>query len=292
VKSTSTTPRWETRLQRWLSPQAFDRVQRPEGAFERRVVAPMRDFVGAVLRQAPRPEIAAQRRVAASPRLRFDVHLALASRSVRLFEAGPVDELAFVQRQGVSLRHDVEFLTRLAPEARGGEDYEAYGVVRLYRRGRPLPRLELARAFWSSLEDDFGLSALPAAADLLVSQGPAVSPGRRGPPKEEHFAVVAPRAARVYQRVGMRRHFYGDVLALLRDRLTPTQKIAWIEEAFARAPSPGEVVHRYYLMGGTQLHLVRHHWSAGRVAFQAETSAEARRLCLESGVFRRLRRAA
>jgi hypothetical protein len=286
-----TTTRFETRLRRWFVKKGSDAHRRPQSEDEawEQWVGQMRAFVGAVLRQPPRPEIRAERRERLGPRLPFDLFLCQASRSQRIYAGGSFDPFTCYERQGVTAFHDVEFLTRLSFQDRGSERYDPFGVIRLYRGGSRLPRLADARRLWESLRIDYGLREIPPASWLLQSEPLEV---RAGEQRTFRRRVTPPRSARVFARVGMRRYFYSDVLQILRERLSATQTVAWMEAAFQAPLRPGEIRHRYYLTRGRQVLLVRHHWRDGKRMFRAETSEEARRLCASSGAFRRLRIAA
>jgi hypothetical protein len=243
----------------------------------------MRDFVGAVLRQPSRPDVRAARQERERRTLPFDVYLALGQRSLPLFTAGPIDEFAFFQRKGVSAGHSVEYLTRLSRANRGSESYQPYGVIRL-RGGRELPKL-------SSSELN-GLPRLPKAKNLAVRRFSAFDMESETNPRVGRNRVAAPRASKVFARQGIKRVYYSDALDVMRRELSDAEKIAWIEEAFSERPCVGEIVHRYYMSGRTSLYLVRDHWAVGKRIFHAETSAAARRACMSSGAFKRLRRAA
>lgn len=255
----------------------------PESRWEERFFTQMRDFVGAILRQPSRPDVRAARQERERRTLPFDVYLALGQRSLPLFTAGPIDEFAFFQRKGVSAGHSVEFLTRLSRANRGSESYEAYGVIRL-RGGRELPKLGSAELK--------GLPRLPKASNLAVRRFSAFDMESETNPRVGRNRVGAPRSSKVFARQGIKRVYYSDALDVMRRELTDAEKIAWIEEAFGERPCVGEIVHRYYMSGRTSLYLVRDHWAIGKRLFHAETSAAARRACINSGAFRRLRRAA
>ena len=64
-------------------------------------------------------------------------------------------------------------------------------------------------------------------------------------------------------------------MGILRNELSATQKIAWIEQAFPTPPAEGEIVHRYYVDVTKQIYLVRHHWSEGKTLLLAETDEAA-----------------
>jgi hypothetical protein len=290
--SLSPRTQWPNRLKQWLGQS--EPVARPgpvpDSRWEQRFFSQMRDFVGAVLRQPSRPDVRAARQRRERSSLPFDLYLALGQRSLPLFTAGPVDEFAFFQRRNVSACHDIEFLTRLSRANRGTESFRPYGVIRL-RAGRELPVLASSDLVREAL-DQSGLPRLPQAQTLAVRRFSAYDMHSESNPRSGRNRVAAPRSSKVFARRGMTRFFYSDALDIMRRELSDAEKIAWIEEAFTERPCVGEIVHRYYMGSSSAVYLVRDHWGRGKRLYRAETSAAARRACVDSGAFKRLRFAA
>jgi len=241
------------------------------------VVQPVAALVGRLLRSERERQRFARFEARSLP---FELHLTNAAGAIKLAPSGPIDDLACFQRGEVSLHHDVEYLTRIDAADVGTERYEAFGLFRLREReAQKLPDLRHATHVWEALERDLGLRALPRARSLLRATG------------------TGPGATSTHRIVGGSRSFctshgprvaHTELLDWLRATLSAPEKIAWMEGAFDQPIAPGQVVHRYYIDARRQAWLVRHHWHHGRQLFQAQTSAEARRLCeAESGAFAR-----
>lgn len=209
--------------------------------------------------------------------------------AVRLFAAGPLDELSFFQRAGVPAHLEVEFLTRLDKEDAGTEAFKPYGMFRLRPQdGKPLPdpKKDLPESFWAALYREHGLVKLLPASRVLATTFGAWDP-RGGSPERGRNRVVAQNPGFNWKRVRGRRYTHADLLELLRRHLPGPERIAWIESAIPDALTPGEIVHRYYLDTGRRLWLVRHHWSRGKSLHKAHTSEEAKRLLVISGALPR-----
>ena len=162
----------------------------------------------------------------------------------------------------------------------GTERFEAFGLFRLREReAQKLPDLRHATALWEALERDLGLRALPRARSLLRQTG-------SGPGGTTTWRIVG--GSRSFCTSHGPRVAHTELLDWLRATLSPAEKIAWMEGAFDQPIAMGQIVHRYYVDARRQAWLLRHHWHHGRQLFQAQTSAEARRLCeAESGAFHR-----
>ena len=220
--------------------------------------------------------------------LPFDLLLTSGHGAVSLFQAGPIDELAYFQRSGVPEHLEVEFLTRLDPAARGSEDYQPYGMFRLRAGdGQPLPRQEdLPEAFWAGLYREHGLVKVLPAARLLAPGSGSWDARTNG------FEAGRNRARALhpdynFKRVRGRRYTHADLLAILCRHLSGPERIAWLEGIFPDALPRGHIVHRYYLDSARRLWLVRHHWAAGKLLHRAHTSQEARQLLVASGALPR-----
>lgn len=228
---------------------------RPVGWWERRLMRPVLGLVGRLLSPEPAP-----RRLTPRQDLPCDLFLAVGHGAVPLFARGPLDELTFFQRTSGSARHDLEYVTRRDPGA-AAEDYTGFALLRLAADDDvPLPAWTSLEARWDELRDAHGLLGLP----------------RPVPAEAEGFAdgrnrAVAGRRAQVDDV--RRRISHAETLSLLRAELSPAERIAWVEHAFARPPHPGLVVHRYYLSGarGDDVWLVRH-TAGGKRLLRAEPS--------------------
>lgn len=220
--------------------------------------------------------------------LPFDLLLTSGHGAVPLFQAGPIDELAFFQRSGVPEHLEVEFLTRLDPQARGSEDYQPYGMFRLRAGdGQALARQEdLPESFWAGLYREHGLVKILPASRVL---DPATTcwDARQNDPRAGHNRVRAQHPDYNFKRVRGRRYTHQDLLAILCQHLRGTERIAWIEGAFPDALPKGQIVHRYYLDSARRLWLVRHHWAQGKLLHRAHTSQEAKNLLVASGALPR-----
>jgi hypothetical protein len=220
--------------------------------------------------------------------LPFDLLLTSGHGAVPLFSAGPIDELGFFQRCGVPEHLEVEFLTRLAPEDRGREDYKPYGMFRLRSGdGAPLPRQEeLPEAFWAALYREHGLVKILPAARVLSPRTSAWD-ARRNDPAAGRNRATPLNPDYNFKRVRGRRYTHADLLAILCRHLRGPERIAWIEGAFPEALEAGQIVHRYYLDASRRLWLVRHHWARGKSLHRAHTSEEAKQLLIASGALPR-----
>lgn len=222
--------------------------------------------------------------------LPFEVYLTTGLGALRLFPSGAIDEFRFFQRSGVPAGHGVEFLSRLDPQDAGTEDYKPYGLFRLDpSRCKTLFDPDSACKLWNTLQQVYGLARVPDATAFARGEFTAHSPGCA----DEYGAnrLIPVLRARGLAKRGRKRLTYAEILDALRTTMKPREKIAWIEDSFHEPPATGEIVHRYYLGTNQQAYLVRHHWSEGKRLFQAETSAEAIKICLSSGHFTRPRSA-
>lgn len=193
--------------------------------------------------------------------LPFDILLGQGGGALRLFRAGPFDELRFFQRvvpAGAS--HDTEFLVRLDPRHHGTERFAPFGVVRLRAdRALPLalprdPRGPLAAALRAAR-----LTSIPTAAALLGNRTTAFEPGRGADADgDNRVRCVGPEAAAAVE--------------VLRRQAGPTL-VGFFEAAFTRAPGDERVVHRYYLDATLRAWVVRDHPRDGKRLFAVEASA-------------------
>jgi hypothetical protein len=208
-------------------------------------------------------------RVDRSRLLPFDIYLNRGNGSVRLFAAGPFDELSFFQRRDVVEKHELEYLTYLDARHVGKERYEAYGVFNLKTRNpRRLPNLAVAADFWRALRSH-GLKAVPGAK-VAVRQSFSVFCSAQNPDAGRNRVNVA--ACRgVFERDGQRALPHADLLEIMRNDVEPAYRIAWLEGAMAR-PRQGEIMHRYYLDAGLRAYLVRDHWQTGRTFYTLQSS--------------------
>ena len=267
-----------------------------------RALSPMKEFVGAVLgqpapgRRRKRVRVVERRSAApaappADPRrsLPCDLFLTLGAASLKVFPSGPINEFAFFQRYGASLHHDTEYLTRLDAADRGTEDFKGWGLFRLKGESQPLADVERDQALREALRR-YGLERLPLARQMAEGGFRAFEP-MSGETATGLNRLEAPRSTKTFKKVGERHYSYRDVLEILRQELTPLQKIAWIEAAVPPPPPSSPLVHRYYLDSHKQAYLVRERRGEGKRLFLAETSDEALEAILASGRFvRRFRR--
>jgi hypothetical protein len=225
-------------------------------ALEKRVMT----FVGAVLDVPPQGHADKLERAVPQTegrrKLPFDLYLTRGLESSILFPKGPIDEFRFFQREDVSSKHDVEFVTRLDPTDTGSENYQAFGVFKL-RNGdsKPLPKHRANEV-----------------VTRVLGHGPAVE-ARTMLEKGPGPCRIVGATTKAWGRHDGRRVSWHDVLEVLRTELTPEERIAWIEEAFA----PNETntpVHRYYVDAKRQTYLVRDVKGEKRL-YVAETSPEA-----------------
>lgn len=217
-----------------------------------------------------------------------DLLLTTGHGAVRLFAAGPVDELSFFQRSHVPSHLEVEFLTRLDRADAGTEAFKPYGMFRLRSQdGQPLPDpKKLPESFWAELYREHGLVKLLPAPRVLSTAFTAWDPSQ-GSPERGLNRVRAANPDWNWKRVRGRRYLHADLLELLRRHLPGPERIAWVESAIPDALPPGEIVHRYYIETGRRLWLVRHHWARGKSLHRAHTSEEAKRLLVISGALPR-----
>lgn len=252
-------------------------------AWTDRIASEVRSFVARVLRPPHKAVPPFRRRT-----LPCDLYLTMGWQSIPLFGRGPIDEFSFFQRFGVSAAHDTEFLARLDPEDAGTEDYKPYGVFSLKAGdGEPVPGLAVLDDFWPRLLREHGLSSVPPALAMASRRFDGFDP-RFARAEDGLNRIEAPRSGKAFAEVEGRKFTYGDMLEILRRKLSGIQKIAWIEDAFRDPPAAGEIVHRYYMEAATkEVILVRHHWSRGKRLYRVRTNAEAIELCLASGHFGR-----
>lgn len=221
--------------------------------------------------------------------LPFDLYLTIGFGSVRLFEAGAIDEFRFFQRGAVPADHRIEFLSRLDPVDAGSEDYKPYGLFRLDpAQERDLFDSEAVMRLWRILQRR-GLLRPPDPFAFMDGDFRTYDPSSPG--SEGSNRLVPRPGALATARRGCKRLSYAEILDTLRAAMAPREKIAWIEDAFSEPPPPGEIVHRYYLGTNQQAYLVRHHWEHGKQLYEAETSAQAIAVCLASGNYSRPRAA-
>lgn len=254
--------------------------------WERYLLGPARAFLESVLRLPPTAggRATTPRRSPSRPRrfraaavrgaeLEADLYLTSGTSSLKLFGAGPIDELAFFQRFSVGERHDVEYVTRLHPEDAGTEDYRGYAMFRLARRrAQPVPTLDALDDVWEALAER-GLDRLPPAKKLIARRFTGYDPDH-GSLMAGRKRVDPPRRDRPFARVGEERVGVIEVLDLIRSRFDPLAKLAWIEEAYPDRPAWGQVVHRYYLAADGRLLLVRDHFERGKALFEADLAGE------------------
>lgn len=224
-----------------------------------------------------RPEPPPPARVDRGRLLPFDIFLNRGHGALRLFAAGPFDELAFFQRRDVGARHDIEYLSALDPRSAGKERYQPYGVLRLRPHGaRRLPSLAVAVDFWRALRAR-GLRAVPGAKVAIRQRFSVFCPHQS--PEGGRNRVNVAACTGVFEREGQRPLPHAELVELVRG-LEPEYRIAWLEGAMAR-PRSGEVLHRYYLDASLRAYLVRDHWQAGRTLYTLEpTAGDARGLII------------
>lgn len=228
--------------------------------------------------EAARPFVAPDgRRVDRGRLLPFDVFLNRGNGSVRLFAAGPFDELSFFQRRDVVERHELEYLTYRDPRHAGRERYEAYGVFNLKTRSpRPLPNLAVAAEFWRALRAH-GLSAVPGAKVAVRQRFSVFHPEQSPDAGRNRVSVDVCRG--VFERDGQRALPHAELLEIMRNDVEPAYRIAWLEGAMSR-PREGEIMHRYYLDAGLRAYLVRDHWKTGRTFYTLQQSGDGRGLLI------------
>ncbi|MGE0708010.1 MAG: hypothetical protein AB7N76_14945 [Planctomycetota bacterium] len=226
-------------------------------AFARRLVedsgraAPSGRHTRSIERAEAPVMVAPAARVSRRRLLPFEVLLTGAGGTQPLFRPGPFDELrCFQRRVEGTQRHELEFLTWLAPQDRGSEGYRAFGVLRL-DEAEPLVDLRRQQSFWLRLRAERGLRTLPQAR----VEGPRREPG--GLPREGLLRILPALGSGGYRRDGQPDLEPRDVLEIVRARASGLERVAWMEEAF-RAPSPaGMALHRYYLDADLTAYLVR-----------------------------------
>lgn len=273
-----------------------------------KALSPMKDFVGAVLgnppadrrrrrsrpveRRSAEPEsavVAVKAPVDQRRHMPCELYLTLGAASLKVFATGPIDEFSFFQRRGVSLHHDTEFLTRLDAADRGTEEFKAWGLFRLSGESQALVDVERDQRLRESLRR-YGLERLPLARQMAGEGFRAFEP-MSGEAATGWNKLEAPQSAKTFKKVGERSYSYRDVLEILRQEMTPLQRIAWIEASVPPPPGNCPLVHRYYLDSHKQAYLVREQRGKEKRVFLAETSDEALEAILASGRFvRRFRR--
>ena len=237
------------------------------------LVARLRALIDSVTKKETesRPLPVVERSLSRRRTLRCELFLTLGPASLRLFEAGPVEEFQFFQRFGIAPDHEVEFVTRLDAADRGTENFRAYGIFVLKGPFRRLPDLRCDRGLARRLAHKYGLERLPQASKMAPA---TFVPGTNR---------LRPLAdARPLKRKNGRSWFFSDLLEILRRELTGPQRIAWIEEALPPPPPHSPIVHRYYIDGEKQAYLVRDHRGVGKKLYVARTSDEAEAPCLAS----------
>jgi hypothetical protein len=192
--------------------------------------------------------------------LPFDILLGQGGGALRLFRAGPFDELRFFQRvlpAGVS--HDTEFLVRLDPRHHGTERFAPFGVARLRAdRALPLPGPRDPRGPLAAALRAARLTSIPTAAALLGNRTTAFEPGRADSDGDNRVRSVGPEAAAAVE--------------VLRRQAGPAL-VGFFEAAFTRAQGDDRVVHRYYLDPTLRAWVVRDHPRDGKRLFAVEASA-------------------
>lgn len=206
----------------------------------------------------------ARRDVSRSRLLPFDLLLAGGAGALRLFHAGPFDELRFFQRVVTGPRHDLEWLLRLEPRDAGSESFAPFGVVRLGpASGRPLP--DLRGRGLERVAQAYGFAALPTARSITGGRTTAFDPARGIEAEGRNQLRPAPAQA--------------TMLDALRRGLDGPDLVAWLETAFADR-TEGPVLHRYYLSSDLRAFVVRDDPATGRRLHEAETSAAVTRRLL------------
>lgn len=182
--------------------------------------------------------------------LPWALELTHGSRSVRLFPAGRVDTLRWLEREGVPDDHELEFVTRAEPQ-----QFAPYAVLRLHEE-HELPALERVRA-------RLGGAALPSPRTSLIQAWPERPlPGEQGL-RRGRVALAGPPEAR-------------ELLRRLRDELSAPERIAWLEAAWP--PEEGRpLTHRYYLDLDATPWLVRDRGREGKTLHEGEVSPDAER---------------
>lgn len=204
----------------------------------------------------------ANRDLGRSRLLPFDILLAGGAGALRLFHAGPFDELCFFQRVVTGPRHDLEWLLRLEPRDAGSEAFAPFGVVRLGPgSGRPLsPVCRLDR-----VAQAYGFAAFPTARSITGGRTTAYDPARGVEADGRNRLRPTPAQA--------------AMLDALRRGLDGPDLVAWLETAFADR-TEGPVLHRYYLSSDLRTFVVRDDPATGRRLHEAETSAAVTRRLL------------
>ncbi len=208
--------------------------------------------------------------VPAGPGPSCDLFLLTGTAAIPLFQAGPVDPLAFFQRRGVPEDHDIEYVVRCE-----GDEPQPLAVLRLRDdRAITMADPQRAEAFWRDLYRSTGLPSLPRASTLTRGLATGAFDLSAADPGRGRNVLACPRPETVFRRVAGRPYTHAEALAFVRERLRGVHLISWIEEAFPRKLATGEIVHRYYLDRG-HVYLVRHHWAAGKLLFLAQPSQDA-----------------
>ncbi|HZU95192.1 MAG TPA: hypothetical protein VFF73_00685 [Planctomycetota bacterium] len=207
--------------------------------------------------------------------LPFELYTNLGTRSVKMFDVGQIDEFRFYMRKGVSEDLEVEFVTRLEESDVGTENYKPYVLFKTNQEGLPLIDLSKEDDLWESLEQSYGLDAIPRLKDIF--QGPFSAYDSKKPEdsKAGINVIKASAPTKEFKKVGDHTFTMEDMHLILNNDMRLPQKIAWIEQGFSEPLPEGEIVHRYYLDVTKQLFLVRHHWKDGKVLFAAETDEKA-----------------
>jgi hypothetical protein len=205
--------------------------------------------------------------------LPFDVLINLGTTSAILFDSGQIDEFRFFQRTNVPEDLEVEFVTRLDEIDKGTENYKPYVLFKPQGESLPIVDLQKEEEFWKTLDQTYGLVTIPKlkkiCPDGFVAFDTSAASG------DGSNTITPKEGVKVFKEVGDRRFTQADMLEVLRGEMTMRQKIAWIEEAFDKAPAEGMINHRYYLDVTKQVYLVRHHFSEGKALFLAETDEDA-----------------
>jgi hypothetical protein len=208
--------------------------------------------------------------------LPFEIYLNMGTTSAMLFPTGQIDEFFFYSRTGISEDLEVEFVTRLEEADAGTENFKPYVLFKPKGEALELVDLQKEEDLWKTLDQTYGLVTIPKAKKMVAAGSLTMFDPRKGQDtKGGENRVTAAEPEKVFKEVGERKYTYGEMLEILRNELTPRQKIAWVEEAFTDRPADGEIVHRYYLDVTKQVYLVRDHWQEGKQLFMADTDEDA-----------------
>ncbi len=157
----------------------------------------------------------------------------------------------------------------------GTENYKPYVLFKTSQEGLPLIDLSKEDDLWESLEQSYGLDAIPRLKDIFQGQWNAYDPKKNDDAKTGLNIVKPTQAAKEFKKVGDHTFTMEDMYLILGNDMRLPQKIAWVEQAFTEPLPEGEIVHRYYLDVTKQLFLVRHHWKDGKALYAAETDEKA-----------------